>query len=199
MDALFSEFQNLLANANSTSNLFVKFYDRAVKTGELGENNLPKFENKTFVEIRMRDNNTEVIDQPATADKIARFPVEYARYQLNKKQKEEGTPLEQFAFLTGDQIEALQYRGIFTIEKLCNLNKEQIAQLGVESEKTAAEKFLELNKNNGKLVEFEKKEAAYCEEIAKLKDEVERLTAQNAELTETLEKAKAELAEKKNK
>ena len=100
MDMDFALFQQVIKQGESEKNVAARFYDKAVKTNMVADNGLPVFKNVTYVEIRLKDNNTEVFNQPATAEKIRRFPKEYALYQLSKKQVEKGTPLEQFAFLT---------------------------------------------------------------------------------------------------
>ena len=108
MDMDFDMFQQLLDSAKNKSDNTVaaRFYDRLIKSGKLDENGLPVFDTVCFVEIRMRDCH-DVFDQPADADKIQRFPTEYNRYLLAKKQVEKGAPLDQFAFLTAAEIETL--------------------------------------------------------------------------------------------
>ena len=147
----FMTFQNMVQNQNSQDNISARFYDRAVKTGELNKDGLPVFINRCFVEIRIKDNNCEIYDQPATPEKIKQFPVEYARYQLARKQVTQGTPLEQFAFLTAAEIESLKVRGIFTVEALATLDVQKARQLEVEEEKKIAQRFVEQAKNNKSL------------------------------------------------
>ena len=174
-DADFAAFQDLLNKSQREEGVFARFYDRSVKTGNLTKDGLPEFEDRTFVEIRIKDNNCDVYDQPADAEKINRFPVEYNRYLLAKKQKEKGSPLEQFAFLTAAQIDSLKVRGIFTVEALAGIDESKAADLNIVSERELAVRFLQNAKGNGALVEFEKKEAAYKAEIAKLKEKIKVL------------------------
>ena len=139
----FAMFEKIANNSCSEEGVVARFYDRAVKTGEVGANGLPKFRLACFCEIRIKDNNSEVYDQPATAEKIRRFPVEYARYQLGKKQVVEGTPLEQFAFLNRAEVETLKVHGIFTVEALNEMPEDKAVQLGIADERHLAQKFLE--------------------------------------------------------
>ena len=69
----------MVQNHNPQDGIAARFYDKAIKTDNISKDGLPIFINRCFVEIRIKDNNDEVFDQPATADKIHRFPVEYAR------------------------------------------------------------------------------------------------------------------------
>lgn len=172
----FATFEKIAKNVNPEEGVFARFYDRAVKTGKLSDNGLPKFKNVCFCEIRIKDNNSEVYDQPASEDKIRRFPVEYARYQMSKKQAETGTPIEQFAFLSIAEIETLKTRGIFTVEALAQIPVERALELGVEDEKALAGKFLEKAKDNMTLYNWQKKEEEYVKKIQLLEKQIEQLS-----------------------
>ena len=171
----FSTFENMIHNHNPQEGVIARFYDKAVKTGEMSENGLPIFKNRCFVEIRIKDNNCEIFDQPATEEKIRRFPIEYARYQLGKKKIETGTPLEQFAFLTAAEIESLKVHGIFTVEMLAELGKEKALELGISKEQELAKKFLQQAKNNKTLLDWQQKEEEYLAKISALTAEVTKL------------------------
>lgn len=177
MDADFSMFQDLLNNSKGEEGVAARFYDRSVKTSKIDDNGMPVFENVTYVEIRMKDNNTDVYDQPADKEKIRRFPLEYQRYQLERKQIKDGTPLNQFAFLDAAQIDTLKVRGIFTVEALAELPEEKAAQLNVVREHELAVKFLENAKDNKVLLEWQEKEKAYQDEIKRLQEEIAALKA----------------------
>ena len=178
MDADFSMFQDLLNNSKGEEGVTARFYDRSVKTSKINDNGMPVFENVTFVEIRMRNNYTDVYDQPVDPDKIRRFPAEYQRYQLERKQVENGTPLNQFAFLDAAQIDSLKVRGIFTVEALADLTAEQAVQLNITQEHELAVKFLANAKDNKVLLEWQEQEKAYQNEIKKLQEEIAALKKQ---------------------
>jgi len=168
----FMTFQKIVQNNNPQEGIAARFYDKAVKSGKISKEGLPIFVNRCFVEIRIKDNNCEIFDQPATEEKIRRFPVEYARYQLGKKQVQKGTPLEQFAFLTAAEIESLKVRGIFTVEALAELDKDKACQLEILPERELAKKFLIVSKDNNTLLQWQNKEESYLAEIARLKEEL---------------------------
>lgn len=171
----FMTFQSMVQNHNPQDNIFARFYDKAVKTGKLNKDGLPVFANRCFVEIRIKDNNCEIFDQPATEEKIKRFPIEYARYQLGKKQIQQGTPLEQFAFLTAAEIESLKVRGIHTVESLAQLDPEKANQLEIGQERLLAQKFIANAKHNKDLMNWQKKEENYQAEINALREELAEL------------------------
>ena len=181
----FSLFDKIAQNTNPEDGIVARFYDRSVKTEEVTKDGFPVFKNVCFVEIRIKDNPSEIYDQPATKEKIERFPAAYARYQLMKKQIKEGTPLEQFAFLTAGEIESLKIRGIFTVEALAELDEEKAVQLEIGRERELAQKFLAASAHNSEISSWQKQEEKYRQTIAQLQNKVEQLQAQLRESTET--------------
>ena len=179
----FATYQNLInQNKHRTEdNIVARFYDRNIKTTKLDEKGLPIFKTVCYCEIRIKDNTTEIFDQPSTTDKINRFPIEYARYQLSKKQTKSGTPLEQFAFLNVNEIETCKHHGIFTIESLAGLSPNHIKKLNLEVECLAARQFL---KNAAKLkdaITLEKQIQEYKNKICELEAEISKLKKQHKE------------------
>lgn len=171
----FTAFQSTLQGNARQDGVAARFYDKAVKTGKLNADGLPIFANRCFVEIRIKDNNCEIFDQPATPEKINRFPVEYARYQMSKKQVENGTPLEQFAFLTAAEIESLKVRGVFTVEALADLPEDKAEQLELTHEREAAQKFAANARDYKNMESQRQKEERYLAEIKALKNELYEL------------------------
>ncbi len=169
----FELFEKMARHADSEDGVSARFYDRAVKTGKIDASGFPVFEDVCFCEIRIKDNTTEVFDQPADESKIKRFPAEYARYRLGKKQRAVGTPLEQFAFLTQAETEALKFRGIFTIEALAELADDRAEGLNLFREKKLALRFCKAAKEQMSVVQYSQKLEAAEAEIARLK---QRLT-----------------------
>ncbi len=176
----FSTFQSVINTQHSETDTFARFYDRSVKTGEINpKTGLPVFKDMCYVEIRIKNNNTDIYDQPATPEKIARFPEAYNRYQSAKKKCCDGAPLEHFSFLTSAQIDTLKCHGIYTVESLAALPDERAQDLDIVAEKDAAEKFLSSAQRNCTQIEWEKK-------LAALQRQIETLTQENRLLTERL-------------
>ena len=179
----FELFQSMIdaSKGNQNKDMTARFYDRSVKTERIDENGLPVFKDVCFVEIRVKDSY-DVYDQPATEEKKQRFATEYSRYLVGKKQVENGSPLEQFAFLTAAEIDSLKYRGIFTVEALAELDEQKARDLHVEKERSLALKFLEKARGNSDIAAWQQKEEALkCEltvkdaQISRLKAELESL------------------------
>lgn len=175
MDIDFSTFENLTRNNTSEEGVIARFYDRSIKTDAIDEQGFPIFKNVCFCEIRIKDNSSEVFDQPATEDKKKRFPHEYNRYLLSKKQVSQGTPLEQFAFLNLAEVDALKSRGIFTVEALAELNDNKAVSLGILKERNLARKFIHNSKSNKQIADWHYQEEKYKDTIHRLEEELKKL------------------------
>ncbi len=174
----FATFEKIANNSYSEEGVIARFYDRVVKTDKLTADGLPKFKLVCFCEIRIKDNNSEIYDQQATKEKIKRFPREYALYQLSKKKIEDGTPLEQFAFLDAAEIETLKLRGIFTVENLAELSEQKADELSLSKERELAYKFVQQAKGNLSLAKWQEKEEGYLQKIKLLENKIEDLQQQ---------------------
>lgn len=175
MDMDFNLFRQVADNAEDERNVAARFYDKAVKTEEITAGGLPVFKNVTYVEIRLKDNSTEVFNQPATSEKIKRFPREYALYCQSKAKIENGTPINQFAFLTAAEVATCQNRGIWTIESLAALAPQKALDLGLSDEVEKARLFSSAAKAQYEATTFAVKEKEYQSRISALQDEIAAL------------------------
>jgi len=166
--------------SNEEENLMVRFYDKVIKTDDVRENNMPVFIERTYIEIRIPDDR-DVVNRPADKEDMERFPTEYRRYLNNKKKAINGTPLNQYSFLTAIQAENCKYLGIETVEELAELSDDKVQAFDLLNERTAARTFLENAKG------FTAKEEQY-------KTAIEELRTQNEELKAEVEKLNAEIA-----
>ena len=155
-------------------NVFAKFYDRMVKTDDINEKTgLPIFKEVCFVEIRIKNNATDVVDQPATEEKIRRFPAEYQLYLQGKEKEKKGTSLSLFAFLTVSEQETLRSRGIFTLEDFVSLPKNKVDSLNLVEEHKKAKSFMKLHKNQVVVNSLTAQINALKQENARLKEALE--------------------------
>lgn len=168
------EAYNEFLNSKQDKGVFARFYDKWVKTGNMKENGLPEFIQRTYVEIKIR-GSYDAANRLADDNDKMRFPREYQAYLLKKEKTKDGTPLTQFAFLTAPQIETCDLRGIYTVEGLAALSDEQAKSLNLTEERDIAVKFIEASKNNLALAEYKKENEALKEQIAALKDEIKAL------------------------
>lgn len=169
------EFYKVINDKQETG-VFARFYDKCEKTSEILESGLPKFITRTWVKIQIQNSYDEV-DTPATDEHISRFPREYQFYLTKKEKIKEGTPLNMFAFLTPEQIESCDLRGIVTVEQLARLDEEKALSLGLTLETELAKKFILMQANNKDISEYEKK-------IKELEDRIAYLENENKSLRE---------------
>lgn len=191
MDADFLTFKNAIEGAKSEQDTFARFYDRSVKTDEFNpKTGTPVFKNVCYVEIRIKNNNTDIYDQPATEEKIARFPAAYNRYLLSKKEVDNGTPLEHFSFLTAAQVDTLKYHGILTIEKLNDLTPSQAQDLDLVKEYETAKQFVSGAKAQLSQIEWQNKVAALQKRIQELEKCIETMKTKEKQGAEAMKKTK---------
>lgn len=163
----FAIFNNYLQKRGQEQGVFARFYAKYVKTGKILENGLPEYREKLYVEIRTK-GDPDPTDRPAEENDIRRFAQEYNFYLTKKEKMKNGTPLNQFAFLSVPQLETCEIRGILTVEDLAKLTDEQAKELNLVDERNCATKFLDMAKNNTVIAEYEN-------EIQKLKEENQAL------------------------
>jgi hypothetical protein len=185
-------FEQVVKDNGKEEGVCARFYDKAVKTGRVDKAGFPVFEMKTYVEIRLKDNTTEIFDQPALADKIKRFPREYALYKLQRKQIEKGTPLDQFAFLTAAELASLKARGIFTVEALSELSSEKAELLDISSAREKARRFRRFNAQNEEKSSFEQREKDLLAQVESLQKQVAVLKQKETHKKQTKTKNKKE-------
>ena len=160
--------------------LFAKFYDRLIKTNETNpKTGLPVFKEVCFVEVRIKNNMTDIFDQPATEEKIRQFPQEYQLYLASKEKLKEGTDLKMFAHFSPKEVATLNAHGIFSVEEFIALSPQKATDLGLKEEQEQAKTFLSLCQNQALISKLE-------EEISTLRKENERLKAEIQTLSNDL-------------
>ncbi len=169
MDSDFFTFKNVIENANVEKDTFARFYDRSVKTNEINpKTGVPIYKDVCYVEIRIKNNNTDIYDQPASEEKKARFPMEYRQYLKEKENRSEGTALENFSFLTASQINTLKFHQIDTLEKLSALTPEQASDLDIVNEYHQAQNFLAGAKKQFDVTKWQEKVTFLTQKIQEL-------------------------------
>lgn len=150
-------------------NVFAKFYDRMVKTDQINQKTgLPIFKEVCFVEVRIKNNSTDVVDQPATQENIRRFAPQYQLYLQSKEKEKKGTSLSLFAFLTIEEQETLKSHGIFTLEEFVALPKDKVQSLNLIEEQKKAKSFVKSHKNQAVINELRKENETLKAKIASL-------------------------------
>lgn len=120
---------------NPDAVLSVRFYKREMPNAwESEKQKKPVTYEADFVEIKIPGNTNTVIDTFAREEHIARFPVQWARFQneqgaFNENMK--GTSLEKWDFTTSTQTSELKRLNFYTVEQIANSSDENISKIGM--------------------------------------------------------------------
>jgi hypothetical protein len=174
MEELGYEVFSSMLNQRVDNNVFAKFHKKWIRTGNVLDNGMPEFVEKLYIQIRIK-GSTDEVDRPVDETDMMRFPREYAFFKNKEEKSKQGTPLNQFAFLSVPELEKCENKGIFTVEDLAGITDEQAKDINLTNAKDLAIKFLEMAKNNLVIVKYEKEIKELKAENEKLRDEIKAL------------------------
>ena len=183
----FAPIQNLMPAGNNVfqavygtdAGLAVEFYWRAVQNSKkTEEEGRPVFENKPYIRIKVIGDNTKKIDRPVNMKPSGsvpadpdRFPRQWERFNSNKPQLLEGTPIEEWPPLTPADVENFKSMGIYTVEQLASLGDNNIKGMGMRSWRDKAKNWISSAKGGAESLKMQA-------EIDRLRAEVEGLLNQ---------------------
>ena len=113
---------------------------------------------------------------------------------MAKKQVENGTPLENFAFLTAAQTDTLKFHGIFTVEALATISEQQAQDLDLSAERQSAIRFMKSAQANLTQIEWQGRVDNLLAEIDVLKAEIDTQKTHIDDLEKQLSKLQAKQA-----
>lgn len=125
---------NFAGATNPDAALAVRFYKRAIQDiFQTTKQGRPIFQDVDYIEIFTPGNQLNIIDTPVREHHKARFPVQWAHYQNQHggDQRETGTPVNQWPFLSMSQAEELKAIKFFTVEMIANASDLQINSIGM--------------------------------------------------------------------
>lgn len=116
--------------------------ENKAKSKEAGR---PIFEDREYVEIIIPGSRNERPVRRVTEQDKDRWPREYAAFQRNHEQSEDGTPLEQWPRMTRSRVHELKAIGIFSVEDLAGLSDANVKNVGPDGYelRDAAKAFLQ--------------------------------------------------------
>jgi len=125
---------NFAGATNPDAALAVRFYKRAIQDiFQTTKQGRPIFQDVDYIEIFTPGNQLNIIDTPVREHHKVRFPVQWAHYrnQHGGDQRETGTPVNQWPFLSMSQAEELKAIKFFTVEMIANASDLQINSIGM--------------------------------------------------------------------
>ena len=184
-------------------NLYAEFYNKAVKQEFASlEAGRPIFADVTYVKIFTPSDQLNQIDTIAREDHKVRFPRQWAHFMNRQGNQEKivGTPVNQWPLITPANAEELRALKFFTVELIAHANDAQLQKLGMvagmagHTLRDKAKAFLNLANDSAE-------EAKREEELAKLREENDRIKAETeaklAAMQKQMEAVLAAVGEKK--
>lgn len=161
------------------------FYTRAVEDKEATlKQGRPMFRDVAYVQILVPGNNKDIMDRAVKEEDKQRWPRQWAAYQNGQEQVLEGTPLGEWPLMRPAQIAQLNAVNIRTVEQIADASDAAMQGIGMGARElqAKAKAYLASAKDS-------KGAEALQDEVLTLKAEVERLTAENAELQKNQKKS----------
>ena len=158
--------------------LIVEFVKEAVRNNFKSEQaGHEVYEDRDFVWIRFAGDRTRELKKPVTEEHRQRWPVQWARYQAQEAQVNEGLPLEEWAAISKSTALNLKGQNVFTVEQLSAIGDHVIDKLGMGARelRKKAQAFLSRATDGAETMRL-------IEENRKLREDMEVLKQQMAEL-----------------
>lgn len=170
----------------------VRFYQKEVlheyNTQQEGR---PIYYMADFVRIEIPGNQFSIIDTFANQDHKDRYPVQWAKYQNEKRELGDddiaGTMLRDWSLLTAAQVKELKHYHFYTVEQVANASDDQINRItmivgmGGHAFREKAQNYLKRAKDSevfdAQAEELRKRD----EQIAELQRQMNELMAATAE------------------
>ena len=113
--------------------LMVQFYDRAVLNKAQTEiDGVARFDNVPYCKIMIPGDKTFEHDQPARDDDKRRFSAAWEAFMEGRSDAVDGTPLEQWSYLTPAQVAELKMVGFRSVEQLAAASDSQVGSIRMD-------------------------------------------------------------------
>ena len=148
-----------------------------LKSHEAGR---PIYEDREYIEIKIKGQPKQVVVEEVTARHRQQFPIAYAAFKQNKEMPVVGTPIEQLPGLGPSLAATIKSFGVRTIEDMAALNEIGLQNIGngARDLQKRAKAFL----------------AQTSETTVKLEEENKLLREQLAQMNETMQAMRDQVA-----
>lgn len=173
------------------SGLLVEFSKEPVHQEFLSnQQGRPIYTDVDYIRIHFPGDKTKQIFRPVNlngcdkqpADPI-RFPRQWAAFQAQEEQVQDGTPVIEWSFLTKGEAMSLKASGIHTVESLSTLPDTALTWLGARGMRDKAKAWLSQAENGKEVIKL-------SEENNRLRADMDMLKKQMADLSALAEKKK---------
>lgn len=162
------------------SSLSVWFFYHPVLLEKASEEaGIPKYTDVEMIGFMIPGDRNSVIHRKVKDEDKIRFKEKYERFKQTAESKIEGTPLNQFHFISAAQIKELEYFNIYTAEQLVSIPDGNIDRLGSKGREMVMK--VKATLDSAKDASFVTK---ITSENEKLKKEMDLLKEQMAQISE---------------
>ena len=117
---------------NSSSNLFVEFYEESMEIPFKSEaEGRPVYEQREFVRIMVPGDSMNIIETPATPGHKEEFSRQYERFRKGLKDIVDGSPLSQWPPVNKSQVKEMAHFEIQSVEQLGDLSDSNCKRMGM--------------------------------------------------------------------
>ncbi len=155
----------------------------------------PIFEDREYVEIVIPGQPKNIVDCQVTDQHKRRWPKSYAAFKAGQSAPINGTPLEQWAYLTKSQVEVYKQLGFRSVEDIAQASDSAKSAMGIGANEIQ-KRAIQFLQGSG---ETEKQLRAALDEQTKENKNLQAQMAQLASRLDEIEKAKPKKAEKEPK
>jgi hypothetical protein len=175
-----------MANPVHESHTFIEFFMEAVEYKfESEQAGRPIFKEIPFFRITVPGDRNNVTEGKVTEYHKKRYPKAWAAFQAGQAQGVTGTPLETWPQITRSQVKEAKYYEIHTVEQLSQLADIHCQRLGMgwTDLRQKAKDYIDLAAGTAH-------QTAQAAENERLRQEMEAMRAQIAEISANAEKNK---------
>lgn len=159
---------------------FVTFFMDAVEIKSESEKaGRPIFRDMPHIRKIVPGDNTNIVEVVAKDFHKQQFPKQWEAFERSMAQGHEGTPLEQWPQVTRAQVKEAKYFEVHTVEQMAQLSDAHCQKLGMgfQDLRNKAKAYLEAAAGTAN-------QTAQAAENQRLREEMEALRAQFAEMSE---------------
>jgi hypothetical protein len=146
----------------------------------------PIFKMKEYVTIMVPGDKNNIVNRPVWKGRDdMRFARQYAAFKNNQSQEADGTPLEQVAWITRNQVEELKHFHVKTLEQLANLADVHAQRfMGINSMRTRARDQIAAAKEQAPLAQLRAEVTKREDQIKQQNELIAKLEARLVKLEE---------------
>lgn len=168
--------QYAVVHGDDTNN-YVEFEQVAVKN----ENKSlaaghPVFEDVVFIKIMFPGDKTKIVFKKVTEEYKRRYPKQWAAFQNQEQQVQEGFPITEWPILTKSEALNLKASGIHTVEQLASIPDTALGvMLGARSYRDKAQATLAKATDGKVVLAIQAENEALKADVSALKEQIKEL------------------------